>query len=179
MKKQWAACEVELAVTEWLLERGHPDVITHFYPHWWHECDVYSITKAGYGIETEVKISVADFKAEFRKTRKHQALAAAVTAGCPPGFAIGVPRRYYFAVPEGLIGLGEIPDYAGLLYIRRHEETKWRQERVSVAVVLQAPTIHAAKKVTPDQLQTLSVAYKFHYYSLLRRLAKTLPGKER
>jgi len=175
--KKWAACEIEYAVTEWLLKRGYTSVITHFYPHWWHECDVYSITKAGYGIEIEAKISIADFKADFKKVRKHETLAAAAKADCPPGFAMGVPRRFYFAVPEGLIKADEVPTYAGLLYVR-HSYRRGVRSWNGVWDVKPAPVLLAAKKATPAQVRKLSEAYKFHYYTLLRKLAETQREKK-
>ena len=171
-KQELTACEIELAVTEWLLKRGHASVITHFYPCWWHECDVYSVTKAGYGIEIEAKISLADFCADFKKGRKHTALAAAMRADCPIGFAIGVPRQYYFAVPERLINSKDIPNYAGLLYVYWREATPVKKEGYEVFIEKGAPVLRAAKKVTADQLQKLDAAYKFHYYTLLRQLTK-------
>ena len=182
---KWTACEIELAVTEWLLKRGYASVITHFYPRWWHECDIYSITKAGYGIEVEAKVSVADFKADFKKKRKHTCLAAAVRADCPTGFAIGVPRRYYFAVPEGMINSKDIPNYAGLLYVCWREAAApiWvgepcKEEGYEVLIEKGAPVLRAAKKVTADQLRKLEAAYKYHYYTLLRQLAKINRTKE-
>jgi len=171
-KQGLTTCEIELAVTEWLLERGHASAITHFYPHWWHECDVYSITKAGYGIEVEVKISASDFRAEFKKKRKHECLAAAMKADCPIGFAIGVPRQYYIAVPQNLVSADDVPDYAGLLYVYWRKATQVKQKGYEVLIEKGAPVLRSAKPVTDSQMQKLEAAYKFHYYALLRQLAR-------
>jgi len=170
---KWTACEIELGVTEWLLKRGYTSVITHFYPRWWHECDVYSITKAGYGIEIEAKVSVADFRADFKKKRKHTCLAAAVRADCPIGFAIGVPRQYYIAVPRNLVSADDVPDYAGLLYVYWLEATPIKKEGYEVLIEKGAPVLRAAKKATAGQMRKLDAAYKFHYYTLLRQLVRS------
>jgi len=177
MKERFLACEIDLAVAGWLLSRGCASTITHFYPRRWHECDVYAITKTGYGVEVEVKISVADFRADFKKKkRKHKAFAMAMQVDCSPGFATGGPRRYYFAAPKGMIGIDDIPDYAGLLYAQRYEATQWNKEGIVITVAKPAPVLRAAKKVTVGQLRELDIAYKYHYYTLLRKLVEVRRG---
>jgi len=179
VKQKWTACVIEAAVTKWLLWRGNASVITHFYAHHWHECDVYAVTAAGYAVEVEAKVSVADFKADFEKKAKHEALAKALSYDKNAFFRLGsVPRRYYFAVPENMINTNDVPSYAGLLYIQRYKATRWNKKGVAVTVAKPAPLLRAARKVTASQLQTLSEAYKFHYHTLLQRLAKTQEGSE-
>lgn len=46
-----------------------------------------------------------------------------------------VPNRFYFAVPEGLVTVDEIPEYAGLIYFGE----------LSARVVKQAPYLHKDK----------------------------------
>ena len=165
------AYEIELAVTEELIKRGYKSVITHFYPYMWHECDVYSITKHGYRVEIEVKVSKADFRADFKKKHKHERLAAAVKADCRIDYAMGAPRQFYYAVPKGLIGIEDVPYYAGLLYVYWREATPFKKEGYGILTEKGAPVLRAAKKVSNAQLRKLEVAYKFHYYALLRQLA--------
>lgn len=80
------------------------------------ESDFFCVSKSGYVIEVEIKISRSDFKNDFKKTlsdgnNKHQHLKSTSTYK---------PNKFYFAVPEGLIKKEEVPDYAGLIYI--HEK---------------------------------------------------------
>lgn len=164
--------EIDGAVAEWLLTRGHTSVITHFYPQWWHECDVYAITKAGYGVEVEIKTSKSDFNADCKKAEKHKTFARAIKNDGFSDPIAGVPRRFYFAVPDGLITVSDVPSYAGLLYARRYEATPWNKKGIAIAVIKSAPILGAAKKVTIEQKQKILVAYKFHYYALLQKLAK-------
>jgi hypothetical protein len=89
-----------------------------------------------YCYDIEVKVSVSDFRADFKKTQKHDILekggykAKHVTFKTvkgkrkkyPAGRMIKVnerPNRFYFAVPEGLIKAEDVPDYAGLLYVSK------------------------------------------------------------
>ncbi len=123
------------------------------------ECDFLSITKSGFLHEYEIKTSLADFKADFRnKPDKHKRMK-----GVPVSF--GRYRRdekldlvraedgkyifdegqeiqkpfvnyFWFVCPEGLIKEDEVPDYAGLIYIKHHiynegQSNQWEETRAS------------------------------------------------
>jgi hypothetical protein len=45
-----------------------------------------------------------------------------------------IPNKFYFACPDGLIPLGMVPEYAGLIYIGKGE-----------TIVKQAPFLHKHK----------------------------------
>ena len=98
-------------------------VIPNFTPPAWFECDVCEITKAGYMVEYEIKMSRADFKADAEKRRNpiyywdghHLAVPEVqhtkwkrLASGDPFG-----PVRFYFVTPVGLLHLGDIPLWAG------------------------------------------------------------------
>lgn len=93
-------------------------------------------TNNKYCYDIEIKVSVSDFKADFKKTVKHDILEnggykkthkkSVIQNGkrklVPAGKLIKVdkrPNRFYFAVPEGLISPDDVPDYAGLLYVSK------------------------------------------------------------
>ena len=76
------------------------------------ESDFFAISKSGYVVEVEVKISRSDFKNDFKKTtsngkNKHEYLSSDSTFK---------PNQFYFAVPSGLIKPNEIPKEYGLIY---------------------------------------------------------------
>lgn len=66
---------------------------------------LYKIT-----IVVEVKTSVADFKRDAHKSWRRSAVN-----GYGGG---GMGRHRYYLVPEGLVGVGDIPDDHGLLYAK-------------------------------------------------------------
>lgn len=93
-------------------------------------------TNNKYCYDIEIKVSKADFKADFKKTQKHDILENGAYKAkhktfktvngkrkmYPAGRMIKVtdrPNRFYFAVPEGLIQAEDVPEYAGLLYISK------------------------------------------------------------
>lgn len=78
------------------------------------ESDFFCVSTSGYVVEVEIKISKSDFKNDFKKTlssgvNKHQNLKSSATYK---------PNKFYFAVPEGLIKKEDVPDYAGLIYVK-------------------------------------------------------------
>lgn len=110
---------------------------------WW-ECDLVSITKAGYLHEFEIKMSRADFLNDFKKGIKHEVMEAnyrkqdTVIVESDKRRAKGMrrpkrvdvdgvshlqckidhlscPSYFWFVVPAGLLKKEDIPEYAGWL----------------------------------------------------------------
>ena len=120
---------IEAGLVMDLYLKGHSPITTHFSGHM-QECDVLSISKADYIYEYEVKISISDFKADFKK-EKHKLITEKIfnetvtlikegnrTFESPNPYY--VPNYFYFVVPENLISVEEIPDYAGLIYMKEN-----------------------------------------------------------
>lgn len=91
------------------------------------ECDFWCLSSAGYAKEIEIKISRSDFKADFKKERKHLLLSSAK----------GSPNKFYYACPENLLSIYEIPMYAGLIYFN---------DTGSCVIIKEAPYIHKVKE---------------------------------
>lgn len=100
----------------------YDDLIPNAYAKNWAECDILCIRPSGFVDEIEIKVSRSDFKADFNKTvwmsgegdvNKHLLLQQQRS-----------PINYFwFMMPENLMALDEIPEYAGVLYamIRRDQ----------------------------------------------------------
>lgn len=86
-------------------------LLNNLYVFSW-ESDYLALTKSGYWYEIEVKISRADFKADFKKEKKHKYLSNR--------YNNATPNYYYYAVPENLVSVNEVPEYAGLIYINKY-----------------------------------------------------------
>lgn len=94
------------------LKGGYDVLIPNFF-YGLHECDVFRITQSDFIIEYEIKISRADFFNDFKKGsegKKHNNLSA--------GTGSHVPNRFFFVVPENLVSINEVPEYAGLIYYK-------------------------------------------------------------
>lgn len=113
-------------------------LINNLYVFGW-ESDYLALTKAGYWYEIEVKISRSDFKADFKKEKKHQTLKMENN--------LSRPNYFNYIVPEDLIAVEEVPNYAGLIYLSQNGFLK---------TVKPAPMLHNTK------LQ-LDLQDKFYY----------------
>lgn len=108
-------------------------IINNLHVYDW-ESDYLAITKAGYAYEVEIKISLSDFKNDFKKEKKHQNLMHPNRTDS--GMAV-VPNYFWYASPPQIIPEQMCPPYAGLIWIDI--------ERKGIRVVKQAPTLHSMK----------------------------------
>ena len=134
------------------------------FSHTW-ESDYLALTKSGYLYEGEVKISRSDFKADFKKEKKHTLLRESYEKleGLEGKLR---PHYFFYAVPEGLIQEEEVPEYAGLIYMTEYfPYYKW---------VKQAPLLHK-EKFTDEEL---NLQDKF-YYNMVSWKDKALTGYKR
>ena len=76
-----------------------------------HECDLLGVTNSGYLTEIEIKISVSDLRADFKKKNSHG------------GDFI---RNFYYAVPEYMLGktLELIDKDAGVIVVSENKVGK-------------------------------------------------------
>lgn len=107
------------------------------------ESDYFGMTRAGYCIEVEIKISVSDFNADSKKIDKHRSFqfpsswyrtgwtspqkegsrycsTVGKTTWQGPSTAVDfkksfTPNRFYYCVPWEIADKIEVPSYAGLL----------------------------------------------------------------
>lgn len=103
------------------------------------ESDTIKFTKSGYVYEFEIKISKADFKNDFKnKKKKHSLLEDKNNENKDR------PNYFYYVVPDGLINIEDIPEYAGLLYV--HFTTIGNNVPYSQFIeVKKAPQLHKNK----------------------------------
>jgi hypothetical protein len=78
------------------------------------ESDFFAVSKTGYSVEVEIKISKSDFTADFKKEtfqreNKHEILTC--------DSKVNKPNKFYFACPEGLIKPEELNINYGLIWI--------------------------------------------------------------
>lgn len=90
------------------------------------ESDFFAVSHSGYGVEFEIKTSVSDYRADFKKI-KHKVLDRSKKGFCP--------NKFYYVVPEKLIKISDIPHYAGLIYV----------SAFGLEIIKQAPFIHKDK----------------------------------
>lgn len=118
-----------------------------------HEADVLVLRKTGVSLEYEVKVSRADFRADFRKLLKHRQLSKGNRQG---------PQHFSYACEPGLIGLDDLPDYCGLVHISRGRAYPGE---LIVTVLRAAPRLHKFEHVGIHERICRSLMYQALYRS--------------
>lgn len=155
--------------------------LSNVYVYDW-ESDFFLLKASGYAYEFEIKISRSDYIADKKKVEKHAILqtgeykhqrtkweydektSKSKRIDFVDILAKSRPNRFFYVVPENLISIEEIPDYAGLIYVNG-----WKIETVKPA-----PVLHKEKKDL-----TAVLCDKFYYKMLgvqdqLRRAQKEI-----
>lgn len=119
----------------WRHRSGSRLILPNYTPHRWYECDLFVVLASGFTIEYEIKRTVSDFRADRRKTRKHQRLRDRDRNDF-------LPTRFFYVVPEGLIDDRDVPDYAGLMHLPRMSDDRpvWNER-----IVRQAPRLSTTR----------------------------------
>lgn len=138
-------------VTEQLLQqhlrswKSNPKyIVENLYVFGW-ESDMLIMTRSGFWYEVECKISLADFKNDFKhKRQKHDLLKTGGEHRCPNYFCYCVP--WYLG--EKVLPL--LPDYAGLIVLT---------ENGRLNEVNRAPCLHKQKYTNEE----LKLCDKFYY----------------
>lgn len=138
------------------LASSHTPLLPNYTPRGWFECDLFSVTKAGFFHEHEIKLTVSDFLRDAGKkawsrdpdTRKltriskHERLAAADARG---------PACFWYVVPEEIVDRFAIPAFAGLKIITRY--------RHGLLTKKPAPRLHECKIESRITTHAYSVCY--------------------
>jgi len=118
--------EMELAITKLFNYRRYIIVPNLSWGFVSHECDMFLIKKSGYAVEVEIKRSVSDFRADFKKGHNHKERNNKIT-------------EFYYAFPESIYEKckDSVPEHAGIIVCRRYD-TAYRPDRVYACIEKQA-----------------------------------------
>lgn len=161
-------------------DRGqrHALFVPCFTPCDWWECDIWGLTDAGFAVEFEIKLTVADFRADAQKERKFYEnkdaprwedryiptarLKHAMLSGRDPRS----PNRFFYVVPFDFpLERVAVPEWAGVL--RKNPRGYSFHEEVK------APKLHTQK---PSEKSVRQAERCFYYrYWSLRQKFKTEP----
>jgi hypothetical protein len=151
----------EMQIQQWLFSEyasRSAAIIPNFTPARWYECDLFQVTRSLYWVEFEIKISVADFRADFRKGYKHRDLAN----GGPK-----IPRRFWYVMPVEIADKvqDEIPEYAGLIAV----DGAAQYSNQLLQTRIKAPTLKS-QKISERQLQRLYERFYWRYWYQRQRI---------
>ena len=105
-----------------------------------HECDMLMVTKNYFLREIEIKVSVSDFKADFKKKHNHE----------------GNIKQFYYAVPYYILDKIKdlVPEQAGIL-VAMCENEHWQLKRHKKAI--------DNKSATPIDEEKLNKIFRIGY----------------
>lgn len=166
---------IQNALYWWRTERGHPFIAPNVtMPS--GEMGLISISKAGFVYEHEIKISRADFKADFKhKEFKHIWMQEAKKwkgeCSANQKWSMNNNRHcanyFIYVVPQDLIKVKEVPAYAGLCY---WSECRYRTHG-KIEVIKEPPRLHK-EKIIPERMAALARSMMYRYWNY--RLKQTV-----
>lgn len=135
-------------------------LIPRFTPKGWWECDLWRLTDADFVDEYEIKMSVADFRADALKvqtgfeidpvTRRYREKTPEAKHSLLATDQRG-PNRFWYVMPVEIAAKVEIPEYAGLLVFSDYGGGSPHMKK-------QAPKRHG-RKWEGDKLKLFSTFY--------------------
>ncbi len=137
----------EKSIQQILLKQLYPQRAKIMDTNFWlgyGECDLIAVNPSDYVVEYEIKCSRSDFKADRKKVNKHKRYMGAHTYGKTSMY--GIPNRFYYVCPSGLLKPNDMFNYSGLIYV---------DESGNLETIVKAPLIHN-QKCGPKLLEKLA-----------------------
>lgn len=131
-------------------------MLPNYTPVGWYESDLWVVTNSMYTVEYEIKVSHADFVADFKKEAKHRRLATTQGANCRP-------TRFFYACPTGVIAPEEVPSYAGLVLFS-WPHNRWTTAPPRATFVRQAPRL-GSSKFDDSEVRTMRRSSYYRYWN--------------
>ena len=161
--------------------------VPRYTPRGWWECDLFEVTATGFFREYEVKLTVADFKADAKKVsqrflgydeagsgykrqyadeRKHDFLVQASSRG---------PSRFWYVTPERLLKPEMLPSWAGLIELWTHTRRTVSGapcgDYVREHEIVKAPQLHR-EKIDPKITEHARGVCYYRMHDLMQRQHK-------
>lgn len=143
----------------WKYRSASEIIIPNYTPKGWWECDVWRLTSSGFTDEYEIKLTVSDFKADSRKSKKVYGRWCPILKRFPDPKVLtkhdilrgseGGPNRFWFVLPEPMANMVVIPEYAGLIVASKYGGASIQKE---------APKRHKGKW-DGDRLRVMGTFY--------------------
>lgn len=151
----------------------------NYTPAKWWECDLWTVTKAGLGVEYEIKLSLADFRADRDKGKNIYANFECVGRECKLDLVAARdergPSRFYYAVPGDIARdvAAELPEWAGLVVASKRMHTY----QVAARYQKPAPKLHA-NKVDRREIHMCQRRMWYRYWDTLRDIRRMQAERE-
>jgi hypothetical protein len=127
-----------------------------------HEIDLFVLRKSGLAIEVEIKRSISDLKADFKKGHNHE--SSRIT-------------KLYYAIPKKLLekSLQLIPEEAGIIICYRLNDNERNIARASI--YREAKIRKNSRKLTPEEQFKIARLGCMRIFNLKNKIIKLQNNK--
>lgn len=147
--------DIQHAIYDYRVEISASPIILPNVYIWHWESDLLYLSRNDHATEFEIKRTHSDFLAEAKKQSKCRSLKNGLG-----------PTEFYFVCPEGVIGLEELPEYAGLFYVKpRTGQTYWKTLSDYQAWRIKRAKRRPTQKLTKQQKALLLLKGVSRYWS--------------
>lgn len=144
-----------------LFKKSHTLICPNKHLDKWFECDMLSVTGSDYLHEYEIKISKADFKADFKKIEKHKVLESSIKKEPLTEkklMRLKCPSYFWYVTPIDLLTEEDIPEYSGWMEV---------SERTGVIIKRDAKRLNSNKIDDSCKMRILeSIYHRFWHLKL-------------
>jgi hypothetical protein len=122
-----------------------------------HECDLLVVKKSGYAIEVEIKVSVQDFKKDFKKGHQHNDKFNRI-------------KSMYYAFPKSIVDkcVDLVPENCGIISVRKYNGECYCQ------TIRGAKNNKKAEKLTDKDIQQIGRLGTMRILGLKQKINKLL-----
>jgi hypothetical protein len=135
--------------------QANPVMIPNVFYFYW-ESDVLMITRSRCIHEYEIKLTMSDFRADFKKTYRHF---------CMKERTAKYPAHFWYVCPPDVIPVDEVPEYAGLAYVVPYHGIYALDFPYTLSKIKKAPRLKGDKRVADDELFTLLAKQSWRHWS--------------
>ena len=150
------------------------------------ERDMLRLMKSGYWHEIEIKRTVSDFRADFKKSyeswffkdnqsrTKHEVLQSTDTPFKDNDYAQGLrsqPKRFFFALPKGVVDNDEVPKQYGIMRYYLHGPKE--RSVLIVRTERKAKDLPNPQKIDSETKQRFMTSMYYRYWAHAQKGTKT------
>jgi hypothetical protein len=122
-----------------------------------HECDILALSNNNYAHEIEIKTSVSDLKADFKKRHHHESIDNKI-------------RCLWYAAPIEMQAEVEnlVPQNTGIILVYR-STNEWHTYKLRTEIIRKASPKTSARKFTDEEKIKLYRLGTMRYWTIIKR----------
>lgn len=161
LSKPLTTLELEIALAKYFDVRRNIIVPNISWGLLSHEVDLLVVRKSGIAVEVEIKISVQDLKADFKKSHHHIEKQNRIT-------------EFYYAMPKDIYEkcIDIIPKSAGIIICERYINYK-KESAVKATLLRKSTRIKGSRKLTSEEQFKVAKLGCMRIFSLKEKIVKS------